>query len=44
MLLGRLKTKGVIEFFHHALDMCLGAPCQNLIVGLGLFDTLEIYS
>ena len=44
MLLGRLKTESVLEVFHSALDICLLAPFQNLVVGLGLFDTLKISS
>ena len=44
MLLGSIKTKGVLEVVHHALDICIGSPCHNLVVGLGLFDTLKISS
>ena len=44
MLLGRLKTEGVLEVVHHVLYMCLGSPCQNLFVGLGISNTLEISS
>ena len=44
MLLGRIKTKGVLEVFNHLLDIYLGSPCQNLVVGIGIFDTLEISS
>ena len=41
MLVGSLKTEGVLEVFHQALDICPGALCQNLIVSLGLFETLK---
>ena len=44
MLLGRLKAEIVSEVVHHTLDICLGALCQNLVVGLELFGTLEISS
>ena len=44
MLLRRIKAEGVLEVIHHALDICIGAPCQNLVFGIGLFDTLEIPS
>ena len=44
MLLGRLKTESVIEVFHHALDICLGASFKNLVVGLGLFYNIKMFS
>ena len=44
MLLGSLKTEGVIEVLHQALGICIVAPCHNLIVSLGLFDMLKISS
>ena len=44
MLVGRIKTESVLEFVHHFLDMYLGDPFQNLVIGLGLFYTLEISS
>ena len=44
MLLVRLKNEGVIEVVHHALDICLGSPCQNIVVSLGVFTTLKISS
>ena len=44
MLIGRLRPKLLLEVVHHALDKFLGSPYQNLVVGLGLFDTLEISS
>ena len=44
MLIERLKTEGVLEVVHHEIGICLGDPCQNLVVGLGLFNTLKISS
>ena len=44
MFLGRLKTEGVLEVVHHELGIFIGSPCQNLVISLGLFDTLKLYS
>ena len=44
MLLGRLKTKSVLEFVHNTFDVGLGYPCEYLIVRLRFFGTLKIYS
>ena len=44
MLLGSLKTEGVLEVFHQALEICLIAPYLNLIVSIGLFERLKIPS
>ena len=44
MLLRKLRTKDVLEVVHHALDICLGAPCQNIVVSIGLFDMLKVSS
>ena len=44
MLIGSLKTKVVLEVFHHVLDICLGSPCHNIIVSFGIFDMIEISS
>ena len=39
MLIGRIKIKVFPEVFHHTLDICIGSPCQNIVVSL--FDLLN---
>ena len=39
---GRLKTKSILEVFHHTFDKGIGAPCKYLIVSLMFFDMLNI--
>ena len=42
MLLRRLKYEGILEVIHHALGVSLGAPSNNIIIGLRLLNVLKL--
>ena len=42
MLLGRLKTEIVLEVVRHKFDIGFGAPFEDIIFSIWLFDTIKI--
>ena len=41
-LLSRFKSEGILEVFHHALEVDIGAQCNNIFIGLRILDTLKV--
>ena len=37
-----LKAEGILEVIHHTLDISLGYPRNNLIIGLRLLNALKV--
>ena len=42
MLIKQIKTKGILEVIHHVLDVSLGDPSKNLVIGLRILGALKV--
>ena len=42
MLLRRIRDKGILEVIHNVIDVSIGYPRKNIIIGLRLFNTLKV--